>query len=271
MRRLYIGNQTTYFVPPLLPFTFAMEHGFEAFEFFPDGKAGGPGWVSRDLNEETRQQIRAAAQEHGIRLSVHASLGATPGSDTFWEDVAFGQDIGASVLNTHMPRDGWADFVPAVAQAARRLRAVGMSLALENTVATSPEEFERLFTELRALDADGAAAVGMCLDIGHANLHVDTRNEFLAYVDRLPQNVPIIHIHAHENWGDSDSHLPLYTGPAREDDRALAGLVQRLDRRDFCGSIILEQWPTPPELLVDARNRLHELNGQLNDRCGEAP
>jgi sugar phosphate isomerase/epimerase len=264
--KLYIGNQTTYFVPPLLPFTFAMEHGFEAFEFFPDGKPGGAGWVSRDLNPETRQQIRVAAQEHGIRLSVHASLGAAPGSATFDEDVQLAQDIGASILNTHMPRDDWDGFVPAVAQAARRLQTLNMCLALENTVATSPEDFDRLFTELRALDGDAANAVGMCLDMGHANLHVSTRNEFLAYVDRLPHDVPVIHMHAHENWGDSDSHLPLYTGPARHDDRALFGLVQRLDGRGYSGSIILEQWPTPPELLVEARDRLRELN----DRCGEA-
>ncbi len=263
----HIGNQTTYFVAPLIPFTFAIEHGFDAFEFFPDGKAGGPGWASPDLDRGTRQQIRMAAEEHGMRLSVHASLGATPGSATFWSDVELGHDIGAAVINTHMPRDAWAEFVCELAQAARRVRPLGMGLALENTVATSPDDFRRLFADLRAVDGEAAAVVGMCLDIGHANLHPSTRNEFLAYLDRLPEDVPVIHVHAHENWGDADSHLPLYTGPAREDDRALVGLMERLHRRRFSGSVILEQWPTPPELLVQARDRLRALNG----RGGESP
>jgi sugar phosphate isomerase/epimerase len=71
--------------------------------------------------------------------------------------------------------------------------------------------------------------------------------------------VRIIHLHLHENFGDRDSHLPLFTGPSRNNPAGLAGFVERLHRRAYDGCAILEQWPQPASLLVDARNRLNEL------------
>src|SRR5262249_15591604 len=86
-----------------------------------------------------------------------------------------------------------------------------------------------------------------------------TRNNYVGFVDLLGGHVPIIHWHAHENWGDRDSHLTLFTGPSARDDRGLRALVRRLLRRGFKGSVVLEQWPYPPERLVEARDRLRLL------------
>ena len=85
----------------------------------------------------------------------------------------------------------------------------------------------------------------------------DWRNDYVRFVDLLV-HVPIIHWHAHENWGDRDSHLTLFTGPAARDDLERGGLVRRPAR---CGSrsVVLEQWPQPPERLVEARERLRRL------------
>src|SRR5262249_21648532 len=104
-------------------------------------------------------------------------------------------------------------------------------------------------------------AVGMCLDIGHANLCATTHNDYILYLDQLAPEVPVIHVHAHENFGEADSHLTLFTGPAREDDKAVRALLERLRRPAYRGVLILEQWPRPPELLVEAANRLRELLG----------
>ena len=41
----------------------------------------------------------------------------------------------------------------------------------------------------------------MCLDMGHANLHLGTRNNYVRFVDRLGDHVPIIQWHVHDNWG----------------------------------------------------------------------
>jgi phosphoglucan,water dikinase len=101
----------------------------------------------------------------------------------------------------------------------------------------------------------------MCLDLGHANLCEATLNDYLKFIDLLDSRVPIIHIHLHENYGDHDSHLPLFTGPAGKNDSGIKGFIERMRRRNFSGCIILEQWPKPPGLLNDARNRLFKIIG----------
>ncbi len=99
----------------------------------------------------------------------------------------------------------------------------------------------------------------MCLDVGHANLHPSTRNDYIGYLDRLRPEVPILHVHLHENDGTSDSHQVIFNGPAGRDPAGVQTLLERLARRGFAGNVILEQWPTPPELLVKARERLLEM------------
>jgi sugar phosphate isomerase/epimerase len=106
----------------------------------------------------------------------------------------------------------------------------------------------------------------MCLDIGHANLCQPTRNNFILYLDLLADEVPIIHVHAHENEGDRDSHLTLFTGPSRFDDSGIRAFADRLLRRCYRGAVILEQWPDPPELLVEAATRLQSLLNQQPGR-----
>ncbi len=86
-----------------------------------------------------------------------------------------------------------------------------------------------------------------------------TRNDYLKYIDLLDPEVPIIHIHIHENYGDYDSHLPIFTGPAGKDPAGIKGLIERIKKRKFSGSIILEQWPQPAELLDNARNRILDM------------
>ena len=136
-----------------------------------------------------------------------------------------------------------------------------LQLSLENTPETPPDNINAVFGVLSAIP-DATGRVGFCLDSGHANLHHGTRHDYVRFVDLLGDHVPIIHWHAHENWGDRDSHLPLFTGPSAKDDRGLRGLVRRLKQRGFAGSVILEQWPNPPEQLVMSRNRLTELFGE---------
>ncbi len=137
-------------------------------------------------------------------------------------------------------------------------RSANVRLSLENTPETSPDHFNKVFGVLTAMP-EAAGRVGMCLDSGHANLFAGTRNNFLLFVDLLGDHVPIIHWHAHENWGDRDSHLPLFTGPSARDDRGLRELVRRLMVRGISGSVVLEQWPQPPQVLVETRERLRRL------------
>jgi sugar phosphate isomerase/epimerase len=259
--RLRIGNQTNCHVPAELPYEFALAHHFDAFEWFSD--KGRLGWCEHDMDAATRRRLRQAAAEHDLLFSVHAPHAADPvlpaGAAAIRHSIDFAGDVAAGVVNLHLfPEHGARPFAETLGPLLEAARSAGVRLSLENTPQTAPDDFNAVFGVLTAMP-EAAGRVGMCLDMGHANLHARTKNDYVGFVDRLGDHVPIIHWHAHENWGDRDSHLPLFSGPSARDDRGLRGLVKRLLRRGFCGSVVLEQWPQPPELLVQARDRLRQL------------
>jgi phosphoglucan,water dikinase len=259
-----IGNQTSCWAPsPTEPFEYAVANGFDAFEWFPDKKTG-VGWDETDLNSGQRENIRDTAAENGIRLSVHACWQANPlhpdSSDLFQKDIQLARDLGAVLLNIHLFHEsGIEPYITAITPLAQQTAEAGLQLSVENTPEHTPEQFNELFERIRDLKSVSAEHVGMCLDLGHANLNGTTRNNYLAFIDRLDRDVPIIHLHLHENWGDGDSHLTLFTGPAGRDDSGIRAFADRVQKRKFSGSIIFEQWPQPPSLLNQARDRLLEM------------
>lgn len=258
---LRIGNQSAFSaVPWTLPFDFAVQHGFDAFEWFPDKKPDA-GFAIADVSAAQRQELRARARDAGISLSVHAPVHADPfrHAKDLDDSLRLAVDLGAGLLNTHLEEPHRVEeFAQALQPLIQRCSISGVKLAIENTPRTSPEDFNRLFS-LLPRSRNGEPLVGLCLDIGHANLHATTRNDYIAFVDRLGAEVPIIHLHLHENHGDRDSHLVLFTGPAGKDQAGVVGLLDRLTTRNFSGNAILEQWPKPPEQLLHARERLTEM------------
>ncbi|MEW6441676.1 MAG: sugar phosphate isomerase/epimerase family protein [bacterium] len=263
-RRVRIGNQSARSASePTEPFAYALENGFDAFEWFPDKSETGEGWEEADLPPRTRHKCRAEAWLRRMRVSVHAPSRINPllpgAMSRLDETLAFCHDVGAALLNLHLWEDqGVEAYADAVLPLIRRVADAGLTLAIENTPLTGPDPFNALFAALRKRRSPPDRA-GMCLDVGHANLFGATRNDYLAYVDRIEPSVPIIHVHLHENVGDRDSHLTLFTGPADQDPAGVQGLADRLKRRNFSGSLILEQWPEPPSLLNAARDRLLRL------------
>ncbi len=261
---LWIGNQTAWSAPRLLdPFEYALASGFTAFEWFPDKKPFG-GWDEADLDEPLRFRLRQLAQQAGMRVSVHARWTADPLraelAPVLLTDLELAQSLGAQLLNVHLfSESGMAAYAQAILPLLRRATAAGMQVAIENTPETTPQQFNELFAILLDLDRGIARYAGMCLDLGHANLCAATHNNYLGYLDQLGPHVPILHLHLHENWGDADTHLPLFTGPAGLDESGIAGVLGRLRARHYSGSMILEQWPEPPSQLNVARDRLREL------------
>jgi len=162
-------------------------------------------------------------------------------------------------VNLHLfPERGAKPFADSLIPLLGRAHAANVLLSLENTPQTSPDHVNAVFGVLSAIP-EASGRIGMCLDSGHANLFDGTRNDILRFVDLLGEHVPIIHWHAHENWGDRDSHLPLFTGPSSRDENGVRELVRRLKKRGFSGSVVLEQWPQPPEVLVHTRQHLRQL------------
>jgi phosphoglucan,water dikinase len=256
-----IGNQTSCWAPsPAEPFNYAVANGFDAFEWFPDKKLG-VGWDDSDLDPAQRLNIREAAKEREIRLSVHARWQANPlqpeAADLFQRDSQLARDLGAVLLNVHLYHEaGIERYISAITPLIWQTAELGLQLSIENTPEHTPEQFNELFGRMRDLRSGSTGHVGMCLDLGHANLSGATRNNYLVFVDRLDRDVPIIHLHLHENWGDADTHLTLFTGPAARDDSGIRAFVARMQKRNFSGSVIFEQWPQPPSLLNQARERL---------------
>jgi len=267
--RIRIGNQTAIScADPLGPFRFAMQNGFDAFEWFADKKENAEGrlagWDESDMSADTRLWIREAGAAHDVLFTVHAPWQANPldagGVPLLLRSIDFARDIGANLVNVHLyVDDGPQGFVRALEPVLRYAAAAKLRLSIENTPQTTPEDFNQTFACLAELAAIPTDTFGMCLDIGHANLCRTTHNNFIRYLDLLADTVPIIHVHAHENHGDRDSHLTLFTGPSREDDTGIRSFVKRLRRRAYHGAVILEQWPDPPQLLVEAATRLRAL------------
>ena len=261
---IWIGNQTSCWAAALMePFDYALANGFDAFEWFPDKKSE-MGWDETDLDDSQRERIRDIARGRGVRLSVHARWQANPlqldSYPLLWTDLELAQELGAALLNIHLYHEaGLAAFVSAVTPLIQRAAETGLQLAIENTPLHAPELLNELFARLNDLPSALVDHVGLCLDIGHANLCSATLNNYLAFLDRLESAVPIKHLHLHENWGDADTHLPLFTGPAALDSSGIRDFIQRIRRRQFSGSMILEQWPNPPALLNHARTQLLAL------------
>jgi sugar phosphate isomerase/epimerase len=270
MKKIRIGNQSAFSaLTPLLPFEYAVANGFNAFEWFPDRHESGQGWDESDIDAETRSYIRDTARTHDIALSVHASLKSNPlHAEThgiILKDIEFASDIGAGLLNIHLDAgSGIENYVEAITPIIAYTKKAGIRLSIENTVFASPEDFNNVFGLLRKLKISAKKDVGMCLDLGHANLSEESRNDYMRFLDQLEPNVPIIHIHMHENYGDSDSHLPLFRGPAGTDMSGICLFIKRMKKRRFAGSIIFEQWPEPPLLLNEARDRLSHM---WNEKC----
>ena len=269
--RIRIGNQTAISAGRAeRPFAFAVEKGFDAFEWFPDRNEMGAGWTEDDLDREQRVSIRKTARDRDIRLSVHAPWWANPLNPEAMcvldKSIDFAQDLGASLFNLHLYHgQEAASFVRAIEPMIERLASTRIRLSFENTPLTGPDECNALFEALTRSGRADPERVGMCFDLGHANLCQATRNDYLKFMDLLDPDISIIHLHLHENYGDRDAHLPLFTGPAGRDPSGIEGLLQRLAKRQFSGCIILEQWPDPPSLLCEARNRLLEMIGKVNN------
>lgn len=265
--RIRIGNQTSFSALSVThPFEYAVASGFDAFEWFPDSN-GSPGWNISFIDNLGRKSIKDTATEKDIDLAVHAPESANPmrteAREMLINHFLFARDIGATLLNIHLfSEEGIEPYVRALIPFIRYAAKIKIKLSVENTPLTGPEGFNEMFAFLLHLKDVDIEHVGMCLDVGHANLTHSTHNDYLKFVDRLNPVIPIIHVHLHENYGDRDSHLTVFTGPSGKDDLGIRELMIRLKKRNFSGSIIFEQWPEPPTLLNQARNRLYEIIGR---------
>ncbi|MBF0343131.1 MAG: TIM barrel protein [Nitrospirae bacterium] len=264
-----MGNQTSCVAAsPGLPFDYAITNGFDTFEWFPDKKEWGQGWLEDDISQTERTNIKERAKQRELMLSVHAPLVVNPlrgeTYHAFLKTVDFARDIGAILINIHLfTEEGIERYVQALQPYIKHTAQLNLKLSIENTPETSPHDFNRLFEHIKKLNHTPINHVGMCFDIGHANLFHETRNDYIRYLNTIDMSVPIIHIHMHENYGDYDRHMPIFTGPAGDNPAGITAFISTMKRRSFAGSIILEQWPDQPHLLNNGRQRLLSIYKEI--------
>ena len=92
--RIRIGTQSAASAATILaPFQYAVEHGFEAFEWLPDKNESGAGWEEKDVDAETRRYIRETSLKEDMHVSVHAPWHLNPSNpnhrERFSETIGF--------------------------------------------------------------------------------------------------------------------------------------------------------------------------------------
>ncbi|MBF0432536.1 MAG: TIM barrel protein [Fibrobacteria bacterium] len=263
-QNLRIGNQSAWSAESVLqPFFFAFTNRFNAFEWFPDKQEDGSGWDVDDIDRTTRQFIKNIAKASDLNMSLHLPWDYNP-SDLQKQYplsafIRFAKDTGCGLINLHLQHEHIEAYTEAIIPVIKSLKQAGILTSLENTVSTSPELINSFFRMLWERAPEIIGHCGLCLDIGHANLSSSTKNNYLGFIDTLSSDIPIIHCHLHENFGDADSHLTLFTGPSRENPSGIKGVIERLQNRNYTGVLILEQWPDPPSLLNQARIQLEDI------------
>jgi sugar phosphate isomerase/epimerase len=88
----------------------------------------------------------------------------------------------------------------------KKTNSLGLTLCIENMFPqahflSQPHEFQEIF--------DSFPEIRLALDIGHANLGGD-RNKALEFIHRYSYRMS--HVHANDNFGKEDNHLPIGAG-----------------------------------------------------------
>lgn len=209
-------------------------------------------------------RIRSHAQSGDIELAVRTAIGKVllPGQIDRHCDYAIqlAQAIGASILVVPIDlENGENCFIQRLAPLMQEIQHFSCLLALENSPHDSPTTIRQLFSTLWSDFPQWRTLTGLCFDMGHANLCPETNNDYHAFLDALADQVPIIHLHLHENWGDRDSHLPLFAGSNAQDISGLRGIFQRLGKQPFTGSAVMCHRPGDVAKTEDARTLLTQM------------
>ena len=260
-----IGNQTSCYSQNIFdPFEFAINVGFESFEWFFDKNSDGGGLDISMTDSSFRRSIRQRAAEAGISQSVHApcnfNIFSSSGIKEFIAIVNFAIDINAKIIVLHFDSSFDAkNLISNIKSIENYFKGKDITLVFENTPLSGPDEFNRFFENISTYNEYNGFKIGMAFDLGHANLYQGFNNNYVEYLNALKDYVPIYHLHFHENAGQSDSHNTLFTCHSKYDDSGIRAVIRNLIQRKFIGSIIFEQWPHPPSLLIEAQIRLKKI------------
>lgn len=199
------------------------EAGFQGWEIVNEGLQK----VEGDLKE----RVRALHETTDLIFSLHAPLSdinigsvnepiwmesvrqvkeSIESTYEFIDDVCVVHPGFFSPLSVQQPASAVQKAVQALTSLCEFAADRGLRIAVENLTSANmlmgryPDELVQLVRETNMEN------LGICLDVGHANT-TQTLDEFF----RIPaenEGVEIIHLHASDNMGERDLHLPLGEG-----------------------------------------------------------
>ena len=178
--------------------------------------------------EETLRSMHVAADLGAIKVVLHP---------------AFIHGLG--VMLPDLARQHAAAAMNRLLNEAARLK---LSVCVENLFPRShslvhPGDFDALF--------DAFPDAGLTLDTGHA--HIDGGTErILAFIRRFPDRIG--HVHASDNRGRDDDHLPIGAGTIE-----FAEVVKALKQIGYDDTITLEIFSKDREYLAISRSKLERM------------
>jgi len=130
-----------------------------------------------------------------------------------------------------------------------RAAVLGLPVALENMVPgsltlTEPEDFDAVFERYPSLE--------MTLDLGHAHIGAEGEDRCLEFIQRHGERIG--HVHASDNRGRADEHLPVGAGSV---DFPL--LMRTLVHTGYEGTVTLEVFSPDREYLKLSREKLSDM------------
>lgn len=163
--------------------------------------------------------------------------------------------LGCSLIGLHIHpppglyRDKLRDNIPSLRQLSRHASRLGIQLAVENLEEEvfQVEDFKAVF--------DALPEAGFLLDVGHANMRSPRGKAILSFIENFRER--IAHVHAHDNLGEEDDHLPIGAGNIDW------SLVAAELKKSYDGTITLEIHSSDEDYLWISREKFTETWLQL--------
>jgi len=178
---------------------------------------------------EVLESLEVAAELRALKVVLHPS-----------------HHMGLSVFVIDQARQYAMRSLEAIVNKAEQL---GVCLCLENMLPKSnslvnPEDFDKVFEQFPGLR--------MTFDTGHAHIDDGTEGTALAFIEKFPDR--IYHVHANDNLGKEDNHLPIGTGTID-----FPKIVKALKEIGYDETITLEIFSKDRDYLAMSKAKLEGL------------
>lgn len=216
------------------------------------------------LDKKRIEDLRSVGNSCGVEFAVHAPFaGINIALESKYLLNAMLRRLKASIINAaalecsmwifhpgmrsaisgFYPGEDWLRNLENSRMLFRFAKEHGVRAGIENImgpfVLKSVLDFERFYNEI-------GDEIGFVLDTGHANLTGEVDSFLRAFPDRL------VHVHAHDNLGQSDQHLGIGYGSIN-----WKSFAELMKKASFDGIVIVES----VEHLEESMERMKELLG----------